>query len=91
MDESTLGMLSSCPDARSRWVHDLRNAVNAMGTGVALSQRLIEKGRAEEALAILRDGAKAMERCQALLAHADAATDLPGPEGLETRDAPARR
>lgn len=68
--------LATCPDARAHWVHDLRNAVNVLGTGLALSHRLLEKGRPEDAKATLVDAMRGIQRAQALLARAETATRL---------------
>lgn len=76
MDESMIEALATCPEARSHWVHDLRNAVNVLGTGLALSHRLLEKGRPDDAKATLADAMRGIQRAQALLGHAEAATRL---------------
>lgn len=58
-------------DADSQWLHDLRNAMNALGSGVALSRRLLEKGRPDDALSVLAQTEASLKECFALLAAAD--------------------
>ena len=76
MDEE-VDPLTFDPTARAEWVHSLRNAVNNLGMAVMLAQRYLEKERAEEAMGALAHGMKGWERCQALLEHTTAATQLP--------------
>lgn len=77
MDEATISALAFDPAARARWVHDLRNAVNLLGIGNKLAQRLLEKERPDDARAALDEGLHAWERCRELLALAPEATRLP--------------
>ena len=76
MDDAALAALAHDPAARAQWVHDLRNAVNTLGVGTRVSQRLLEKGRVDEACDTLAQGMRAWERCRDLLAHASVATAL---------------
>ncbi|GHA80487.1 hypothetical protein [Cognatilysobacter bugurensis] len=76
IDDDMLGALAHDPDARAKWVHDLRNALNVMGVGARLAQRMIEKGQPDDAAAVLADSMRAWTQCNALLAHANEATSL---------------
>ena len=77
MHDPLLDTLASDPDARAKWVHDLRNAVNVLATGSSLALRLLQKDRAQEAMGVLRDAEQALRRCQGLLGQAAYATQLP--------------
>ena len=60
-------MQQSDSNVGERWMHDLRNVVNVMGSSVTLSRRLIEKGRPEEACVVLQESEKALAKCFELL------------------------
>lgn len=92
MDEATTPPLAHDPAARAQWVHDLRNAVHLVGVGNRVAQRLIQKGRADDALAALADGMRAWDQCRELLLHAPEATALlPLPPPVAAAEAHARR
>lgn len=57
-------------DPEGQWMHDLRNALNVLGSGVVLSRRLLQKGRGDEALEVLLESEQSLGRCFALLAAA---------------------
>lgn len=76
MDEARIEALSHDPAARARWVHDLRNALNVLGVGTRLAQRMIEKGEVDDAVTVLADSMRAWTQCNALLDHAGEATSL---------------
>ena len=67
MDHDVPDSMRDDADARGRWLHDLRNAVNVLGTTVSLSHRLLEKQRQDEAMAVLRNGMQALQQSEALL------------------------
>lgn len=89
MDDDSLAALPCDPAARARWVHDLRNAVNALGVGARLAQRLIEKDRPDDARTTLTNMIDAWERCRDLLAHAPEATGLLPAPPENGRDGPS--
>jgi hypothetical protein len=76
MDDALIEALAHDPDARARWVHDLRNALNVLGVGTRLAQRMIEKGQTDDAKIVLADSMRAWSQCNALLDHAGEATSL---------------
>jgi hypothetical protein len=76
MDDAVTETLSHDPDARAQWVHDLRNALNVLGVGTRLAQRMIEKGQTDDAVTVLADSMRAWTQCNALLDHAGEATSL---------------
>lgn len=76
IDEATTPPLAHDAAARAQWVHDLRNALNLLGVGNKVAQRLIQKGRADDALDALADGMRAWDPCRELLLHAPEATAL---------------
>lgn len=76
MDDAVIDALAHDPDARARWVHDLRNALNVLGVGTRLAQRMVEKGQTDDAVIVLADSMRAWTQCNALLEHAGDATAL---------------
>ena len=67
MDPERIASVEDDLQSKCRWVHDLRNTMNVLGTSVTLAHRLLEKGRPEEAMAVLKGGMNALERSEALL------------------------
>ena len=55
-------------DPRDRWLHDLRNAVNAVGVTVALGRRMLDRGDGESAADVLAHTEDAWAHCRELLA-----------------------
>ncbi|MGY4514456.1 hypothetical protein ACVWWW_000024 [Lysobacter sp. HA18] len=55
-------------DARVQWLHELRNAMNALGVTVSLGRRLLERGDSDSAMDMLERTEDAWADCRALLA-----------------------
>lgn len=75
-DDALTEALAHDSEARAKWVHDLRNALNVLGVGTRLAQRMIEKGQTDDAVIVLADSMRAWTQCNALLDHAGEATSL---------------
>lgn len=61
------------------WLHDLRNAFNAVSTNALVVQRLLEEGNTERAMAFNTEVLNACERCRVLLESTPAGSgDDPG-------------
>ena len=69
--------LLSDPQARGEWVHSLRNAMNTAGMGLMLAERLLDKGQAGDAKAMITSSLESWHQCQRLLEQATFATQLP--------------
>ena len=55
-------------DARAKWLHELRNAMNTIGVTVSLGRRMLERGDGESAAQVLAHTEEAWADCRALLA-----------------------
>lgn len=55
------------PDAQQQWMHDLRNAVNAVGISIAALERAIARDDRAQLPGMLARARSAGERCRALL------------------------
>lgn len=70
MDDHAVRCHPPAQDARERWLHDLRNAVNAVGVTVALGRRMLDRGDGASAADVLAHTDEAWADCRALLAMA---------------------
>lgn len=57
------------------WIHELRNAINAVSTNAAVVRLLLERGEAQRAAGFNEKVLKACERSRVLLEHPPAPWD----------------
>lgn len=70
MDDQAVEFRPAAQDVRERWLHDLRNAMNAVGVSVALGRRMLDRGDGASAADMLAQTEDAWADCRALLAAA---------------------